>query len=247
MKTIKKKGIIACIVLAFVAWGGWNLLMWHPDMIMPVFELAAWPFSFVLARYAPQGTKGEVGMVSGSGVSRVSHPLAMGLMHVNWAKYTDEKGVKRRGPVATLSMWRDDTPRPWKATDIDVYAGQHLQWDIFSLYIEEVSYFPEFVQFRVYKSNSAKPGTRTSNTSIAQLADWDRRGNAITVWIWPIFTDDGLRPRRTYHVLGVDEKNKTVTVRDPEETSPVTLTEEEFRKLRGEVNVNPRSLSKPPF
>ena len=77
-------------------------------------------------------------------------PLHVGLSQVNWRKYTDEKGVKRQGPVAKLLLVRAEDQKA--RIFIDAYAGQHLQWDIFSLYVEKISFFPEFAHLRVYAS-----------------------------------------------------------------------------------------------
>jgi len=67
---------------------------------------------------------------------------------VNWKEYVDGNGVKRHGPVAKLHLSRDDEEGNYEF--IDVYAGQQINWNIFSLYIEKIVLFPPYVRFRTY-------------------------------------------------------------------------------------------------
>lgn len=139
-----KKWIIGLISAVVLGCGIVLFLMWGPD---PLVELVALPFYPIFARSAPEGTGGHVGeskwgTVSGAG------PLSVSCSRVNWKEYTDEKGVKRHGPVAKLHFSRDDDEKNYEF--IDVYAGQHINWNIFSLYVEKIVLFPAYVRFRTY-------------------------------------------------------------------------------------------------
>lgn len=81
----------------------------------------------------------------------LSNELLIGLRWVEKSEYADEKGVKKRGLTAGLDLWLEPPPRETirRKADIEVHAGQRIEWQRFSIYVTDLSDSPKSIQLRV--------------------------------------------------------------------------------------------------
>jgi len=76
-------------------------------------------------------------------------------------------------------------------------------------------------------------------TSLATLAEWEKKGYAISAGSYKTPTDTSIVGGHAYYILGVDTEKGTVTLGNPWGFKNVTLTEAEFQKNYAGVYVNP--------
>jgi len=77
-------------------------------------------------------------------------------------------------------------------------------------------------------------------TSLAQIAEWDRKGYAVTASSLPMFINKKeVVKGHVYHLLNVDLVKKTITMGNPWGHGNVTLTEAEFKRNFSDVAFNP--------
>lgn len=88
---------------------------------------------------------------------------------------------------------------------------------------------------------TGKPSTTqlAKSTSLATLAEWEKKGYAISAGSYKTPTDTSVVGGHAYYILGVDTEKGTVTLGNPWGFKNVTLTEAEFQKNYEGVYVNP--------
>ncbi|MFH1618567.1 MAG: C2 family cysteine protease [bacterium] len=80
---------------------------------------------------------------------------------------------------------------------------------------------------------------KTGSISIDQLAEWDKKGYAVTADSSKDAPNKDVVKFHVYYIMDIDTENKTVTMGNPWGFAHITLSEDEFRKNFSTVYVNP--------
>ncbi len=78
----------------------------------------------------------------------------------------------------------------------------------------------------------------TVSTSIDQIAEWDKKGYAVTTSSLSSATNKNVVARHAYYLMDVDTEKRTVTMGNPWGFGHVTLSENEFKENYSKVYVN---------
>ena len=78
-----------------------------------------------------------------------------------------------------------------------------------------------------------------SSVSLDQIADWDKKGYAVTMASKQTVPNKDVVGGHAYYLKGVDTEKKTISLGNPWGYNHVTLSEDEFRKNYAYVAINP--------
>lgn len=78
-----------------------------------------------------------------------------------------------------------------------------------------------------------------SSVTLEQIADWDKKGYAITMASKKSAPNKDVVSLHAYYLKGVDLENKTITCGNPWGYNHVTLSQEDFQKNYSEISINP--------